>query len=232
MGPIIPAILPTSREDLDAKLLALNGVTSDVQIDLIDGRFAGPASWPYAEKERVTDLPELGSFAFEIDLMVEDPEATFGEWVSAGASRITVHAETTKNLSKIIENFQRTYGHDKAFMPGMLAFGFSLNVRTDMALIEPFLDHCDYVQFMGIARIGKQGEPFAADVLPKIRAFHRKHPEMPIQVDGGVSRITLPDLLRAGVSRFVVGSDLWHAADVRSEFIALEELTHQYGLYA
>jgi len=236
MAAIIPAILPTSRADLDAHLLRLHGITQRVQIDVVDGRFVTPASWPYAQHEDVQkltedSLPELGSFRFEIDLMAEEPEKAIGPWIRAGATRITVHAETTRNLAELIRNFQVTYGHDKDFAPGLIAFGLAINLATDVSIIEPYLEQCDYVQFMGIARIGKQGEPFSADVIPKIHAFHRKYPEMPIQVDGGVSRATAQRLIEAGASRLVVGSALWDAPNLAAEMKELCSIAETRGLY-
>jgi ribulose-phosphate 3-epimerase len=237
MAAVIPAILPTSRKDLDDHLLRLHGVTDRVQIDVVDGRFVAPASWPYAQHEDVQklveeSLPELGSFRFEIDLMVEEPEKAIGSWIRAGATRITVHAETTRNLTALIQNFQVTYGHDKDFAPGLIAFGLAINLATDTSLIEPYLDQCDYVQFMGIARIGKQGEPFAPEVIQKIHDFHRKHPDMPIQVDGGVSRANAQRLVEAGTSRLVVGSDLWNAPDLAAELKELCHIAETRGLFA
>lgn len=237
MAAIVPAILPTSREDLDSRLLRLHGVTERVQIDVVDGKFVTPASWPYAQHmdvQKLTEesLPELGSFRFEIDLMAEEPEKAIGPWVRAGATRITVHAETTRNLPGLIKDFQVTYGHDKDFAPGLIAFGLAINLATDTSLIEPYLDQCDYVQFMGIARIGKQGEPFSPDVIPKIHAFHRKYPEMPIQVDGGVSRATAQQLIEVGASRLVVGSAVWNAPDIGAEIKALCDIAETQGLYS
>jgi ribulose-phosphate 3-epimerase len=236
MGVIIPAILPTSHADLDHKLARLSGITDNVQIDVVDGRFVTPASWPYASgkgSELADDdpLPELGPFRFEIDLMVEEPEAAIGRWVRAGATRITVHAETTHRLTDLITDFQVKYGHDKGFAPELLSFGLAVNIATDTSLIEPYLDQCDYVQFMGIARIGKQGEPFDMKVIPKIHAFHRKYPDMPIQVDGGVTLDTAPRLLEAGAARLVVGSAIWRASDLRKEIGTFSELAQTRGLY-
>lgn len=236
MAAIVPAILPASRADLDARLLRLHGVTDRVQVDVVDGKFVAPATWPYTEHmdiQQLTEdsLPELGSFRFEIDLMTEEPEKAIGPWIRAGATRITVHAETTRNLADLIKNFQVTYGHDKDFAPGLIAFGLALNLGTDTSIIEPYLEQCDYVQFMGIARIGKQGEPFSADVIPKIHAFHRKYPEMPIQVDGGVSRASAQQLIEAGASRLVVGSALWNAPDIKAELKELCEIAETRGLY-
>ena len=237
MGAIVPAILPTSRADLDDKLARLRGVATDVQIDLVDGRFVRPPSWPFvpgAPDALSPDdaLAELAEVKFEVDLMVEDPMPVIDRWVRAGATRVTVHAETVRNLSQVVSRFQKDYGHDKGFAPDLLSFGLAVNLHTDTAIVEPYLDRCDYVQFMGIAHIGKQGEPFDRLVLTKIAAFHKKHPDTLIQVDGGASYATAPELLAAGASRLVVGSDLWRARDLKEELDKLEALTQQYGLYA
>jgi ribulose-phosphate 3-epimerase len=164
--------------------------------------------------------------------MVEEPENVIRHWIDAGATRVIIHAETTRMLPKLMNELASTYGHDKDFTPELLSFGLAINVSTELALIEPFLHQCDFVQFMGIAKIGKQGEPFDKAVLPKIAAFRKKYPAMPLQVDGGVSLETAPGLLQAGVTRLVVGSDLWKAPDLAAELKKLQGLVQTYGLYA
>ena len=238
MGVIVPAILPASRDDLDEKLLRLHGLVDDVQVDVVDGRFVTPASWPYKDAKADVRAPSgdtfpyLGQLSYEVDLMVEEPEHVIRHWIDAGATRIIIHAETTRMLPKLMSDLSSTYGHDKDFTPDLLSFGLAINVSTPLALIEPFLHKCDFVQFMGIAKIGKQGEPFDRKVLPKISAFRKKYPTMPLQVDGGVSLETAPSLLQAGVSRLVVGSDLWKAVDLAAELKKLQGLVQTYGLYA
>lgn len=238
MGVIVPAILPTSRDDLDEKLTRLHGLVDAVQVDVVDGRFVTPATWPYTDttanvREPSGDtFPFLGELSYEIDLMVEEPERAIRHWIEAGATRIVIHAETTRMLPKLMNDLAKTYGHSKDFAPELISFGLAINTSTPTALIEPFLHQCDFVQFMGIARIGKQGEPFDKSVLAKISAFRKKYPTTPIQVDGGVSPETAPQLLQAGVSRLVVGSDLWKATDLAAELKKLQGLVQTYGLYA
>jgi ribulose-phosphate 3-epimerase len=238
MGVIVPAILPTSRDDLDEKLLRLHGLVDAVQVDIVDGRFVTPPTWPYTDanaslREPSGDsFPYLGEISYEVDLMVEEPEHSIRHWIEAGATRIVIHAETTRMLPKLMSELTSKYGHDKDFTPDLLSFGLAINVSTPFSLIEPFLHRCDFVQFMGIARIGKQGEPFDKSVLAKLSAFRKKYPEMPLQIDGGVSLETAPALLQAGVSRLVVGSDLWKAADLTAELKRLQGMVQTYGLYA
>lgn len=239
MATIVPAILPTSRADLDDKLQRLAGLSDEVQIDIVDGRFVAPASWPYGSGTTQEEALPLTQHAFsrgggihiEMDLMTERPEGEIGRWITSGANRITVHAESARHLPQLIATFQTQYGHDKGFAPDLLAFGLAINGSTDLSLIEPYIQYCDYVQLMGIARIGLQGQPFDRSVLAKVAAFRRAHPHTPVQVDGGVSLETAPDLLSAGVSRLIVGSALWRAPDLREAFAQFEELTERYGLY-
>ena len=238
MGVIVPAILPTSREDLEGKLALLDGLVDTVQIDIVDGRFAGPpATWPYnagsehfaARLEEGDALPYLGAFRFEIDLMVRDVEEVTGLWIAAGAQRLVIHTESTNLLPQIISDLEVKYGHSKDFVPGLLSFGLSISNSTDLSLLDPYMDHADFVQFMGIAVIGKQGMPFDERVLDRVREFRKKYPDMTIQVDGAVSLETAPRLLAAGVDRLVVGSDLWKAKDLREELNRLNNLVLEYG---
>lgn len=231
--------MPRSKEDLIQKLDALQGRVSDVQIDIVDGKFAGPASWPCVPGTedatlfvaRHELLPHAGSLTIEVDLMVEEPEKTVGMWVALGARRITIHAESVIDLPRLLRSLQRTYGHDKGFAPELLSIGLALNIDSELARIEPHLSMVDYVQFMGIDSIGKQGQPFDERVLRKIAIFRKRHTDIPLQVDGGVSLATAPKLLAAGVSRLVAGSSIWKSPDIGKEIEAYNSILESYGRY-
>ncbi len=240
MGIIVPAIIPTSREDLAAKLAVFEGVCEEIQIDIVDGVYAKPASWPYAadpsEPSRMLAdgelLPRADRFRFEIDLMSGDPESVGGTWIGLGATRLTIHAESTRFLPRFLASTKSLYGHDKDFSSNLLSLGLAIGIETDIALIEPYVPSVDYVQFMGIASIGKQGQPFDQRVVARIRAFRKKYPKTPVQVDGGVTLESAAVLLDAGVSRLVVGSAIWKSGDPVAAYHALHALTERHGLYA
>lgn len=237
MGVIIPAVLVPSRRDLEETLARLAGLVDAVQVDIVDGRFVGPPTWPYSEKEELgilegtSQFPHLGEFKFEVDLMVENPEEQIGAWVDAGVERILVHIESVRSMERVIETMKR-YGHEKGFAPDLLSLGIAINIDTDIAAIEPYLADTDYVQFMGIKTIGKQGQPFDERVLRKIEAFRKKHPGMPVQVDGAVSEKTAPALLSVGVDRLCIGSALLKAPDIGAALHRFQELAEEYGRYA
>lgn len=237
MSAIVPALLTTSRAELEDKLALLDGLVDYVQIDVVDGKYAAPATWPYTESGGGTpaqggfEFVHMGRLRFEADLMVSNPGEVVGTWIDQGASRVIIHAESALDLAALMETLKKTYGHDKSFAPDLLSIGLAIGVATELSLIEPFMDSVDYVQFMGIATIGKQGQPFDSRVVQKIHAFRRAHPDMPIQVDGGVTLETAPALLSAGVSRLAVGSALWKTGNMKEELAKFKGLVEEYGIY-
>lgn len=236
MSAIVPAILPKSREELTDKLARLDGLVDTVQVDIVDGRFASPPSWPYSESERTPlpgeeALPYLGHFDFELDLMVEEPSRVAGDWIDNGITRLTVHAESASDLPALLDRLAVRYGHAKGFAPGLLSIGLAVGTSTPLSLIEPYLDRADYVQFMGIAIVGKQAQPFDRRVLEKVKSFRKKHSDIPVQVDGAVNLDTAPALLDAGVTRLVIGSALWRAPNLEAELAKFRALGEEYGIF-
>ena len=232
MSIIIPAVLPKSREDLESSLsrLALIERVETVQIDVVDGHFARPATWPYAGSA-LWELPRSERFRFDLDLMVTDPGEAVDQWVALGATRVTLHAESVTNLPHLVASFEKKYGHEAGFTPALLSLGLAFGIETDLAAIEPYVQKVDYIQFMGIAHIGRQGEPFDRRVLLKIRSFRARHPNIVIQVDGGVSLHTASDLFAAGADRLIVGSALMKADNIEAEITKFEALGEKYGMY-
>ena len=237
MIEIIPAIIPKNFKDLERNLEAVAGLVPLAQIDIMDGKFTPEASWPYQNSQEDPDFvsikieerefPALEEIDFEVDLMVSDPEAVLQQWISAGAKRIIPHYESFKDESVVLEftqEFQNQYGGDGSFTA--LELGIALNIETPSDVLEAIIENIDFVQCMGIARIGYQGEPFDERVLDKIREIHDRYPDLPISVDGGVNLSTASALVEAGATRLVAGSAIFGSDDIPAtieEFQNLEE---------
>ncbi|MDE2021579.1 MAG: hypothetical protein KGI71_01490 [Patescibacteria group bacterium] len=240
MGLVVPAILPTSHDDLREKLALFARLPSvdRVQIDVVDGRFASPASWPYTAAaefrkmvERGEMLPETQHLEYEMDLMCFDAEEVAGDWLALGASHLILHAESVTDPARLLASLRKRYGGGADIeLPALVSLGLALNIASDIALIEPCLGAVDYVQFMGIADIGKQGQPFDRRALEKVRVFRSRHPEVVVQVDGGISLETAKEFLALGVSSLVVGSAILHAPDPAAALAAFEALQSPFGV--
>ncbi|HUY62495.1 MAG TPA: hypothetical protein VMV50_01730 [Candidatus Paceibacterota bacterium] len=240
MGLIVPAVLPSSRKDLEERLALFSRMlpVDRVQVDVVDGRFASPASWPYASpgemsrmRSRGETLPQLDRVAYEADLMCLDPLAAAEDWLALGATRLTFHAETADDPAALLAAAKARFGGGADFIDThFVSFGLALDLATDPARVEPCLGAISYIQFMGIATIGRQGEPFDARVLERVKAFREKHPDVPVQVDGGVSLTTAKPLLALGVANLVVGSAILDAPDPLAVLKGLEGLSSPYGV--
>jgi len=239
MSLVVPAVLPSSRIDLEEKLSLFARIPSltRIQVDVIDGRFASPASWPFSSQDEFHSmvengemLPYLDCIEYEIDCMCFGAESVAGEWLSIGASRIIFHAESVTDLPQLIAYGKKHYGDGNDFTSRLISFGLAVNIASDISLIEPCLPDVAFVQFMGIDKIGRQGQPFDERVFEKIRIFHSRHPELPIQVDGGVSLGNAKKIVALGVSNLVIGSALQRASDLDSIIAEFEELQSPYGV--
>ncbi len=235
MSAIVPSILVKSRTEIEEKVAVVRGLVDTVQIDVVDGVLAGPPTWPYAEGglnslREGFDIHDFGDMRYEIDLMVREPRSAMRTFLHAGAGRIVLHAESSDNLSPIIDELEKNYGRDKDFAPELLSLGLSMRIETSLKQVESYLPRVDYVQFMGIAEIGRQGIPFDPRVLKRIQEFRHSFPEIPVQVDGGVSLENAHALFSAGASRLVVGSALWKSESIEGTLRTLTEIAqeHQY----
>lgn len=241
MSIVVPAVLPTSREDLKEKLAlfaALPGVRR-IQIDVVDGKFATPACWPYFAKaaqgtpfpeleamvQKGEMLPQLDRIEYEMDIMCLDAEKAAGAWLALGATRLIFHAEAATNLPQFLASARKKFGAD-----GLISYGLALNVASDLALIEPCLGLIEFVQFMGIAKIGRQGQPFDRRVFEKARVFHHRHPEIPMQVDGGISLSFAHQLISLGVTNLVIGSGILKASKPAEALAAFEALKTPFSV--
>ena len=207
---ILPAIMPDTYADFEEKAGKVKGLVYFAQIDIMDGAFVPSRSWPYVEDGAVEEeirLPFRKELQYEVDLMVADPYRAALAWIRAGVSRILFHVESVADPKRFIESLLVEHS-------GALEVGVAIGLETSNDVLEYCLYDIDVVQFMGIARIGYQKEPFDERVLTKIAQLRQKHPETIISVDGGVNFETAPRLMRAGATRLVSGSAIYTAQNI------------------
>ncbi len=215
MSQIIPAIIPTSLEHLSSVLTIIAPFTHEVQIDIVDGKFVPFTSWPYTENASPEDMKTLiQDFVVEVDLMIQGAEEMVPAYAEAGVKRIVVHLESALNLPAIMR-LKEKYAFE---------LGFSIDNDTDMRALTSVIAMADYVQFMGIAKIGSQGQPFDTRVLERIKALKDEYPATLISIDGSVNTETVPLLCQAGADRFVAGSSIINADDPHSAYATLASI--------
>lgn len=222
MNEIIPAILPNTYEELEVSLARLVSGPRYVQIDVCDGLFVTTRTWPLNPRDRAhfaeiikgdVGLPHWMDFNFEVDLMVHNPEKHVLNWVAAGVSRVVVHLESRHDWRE----FKDAVG-DTA------EIGLAIDLDPPYEKLATYVPRIDYVQIMGIARLGRQGTDLDERVYALIARVKQDFPDVTLQIDGGVTEENARSLLDAGVDRLVVGSAIVRAASPKDMFRRFQEM--------
>jgi len=146
--------------------------------------------------------------------MVVEPERYFEDFIDAGATGLTVHAEAAPHL-------QRQLAHVRELGA---AAGVALNPSTSLTAIENVLDVMDLLLVMTV-NPGFGGQQFIPHSLEKLsrarRMLDAAGSRAVLEVDGGINRETIYQCWRAGADCFVAGNAVFSAEDPRAEIGAL-----------
>lgn len=235
---IIPAIMPESSQALTSAVEQVLGEVHAVQVDVMDGEYVPEISWPYTADTEETaaldagdvGLPAWDKLDIEADLMVADGLTAARQWLQWGAARIVLHYEALSNPAQTLTELSGWRGQvGDGHEVGTAEIGIALGVDTPTSALDPILSSVDFVQFMGIANIGYQGQQFEPSVLEHIHDLHRSQPNVVIQVDGGVDHDNAADIVSAGASRLVSGSAIWEheSDDPMTAVVALRDAAAQ-----
>lgn len=216
MREIIPAVLPDTYEELENGLARLVGGPRMVQIDVCDGLFVTTRTWPLHPSDRAqfaslikgdVGLPYWHEFSFEVDLMVHCPEKHVLNWIAAGVSRVVFHLESRHSWSDLRDAVGDT-----------AEIGMAIDLDPPYEKLAAYVPRVDYVQVMGIQRLGRQGSLLDERVFALIERVKRDFPDVTLQVDGGVTEENARTLFAVGADRLVVGSAIMRSASPKEAY--------------
>lgn len=162
-----------------------------VHFDVMDNHFVpnltvGPAVAASLVPE--TRLP------VDAHLQVVDPDSLIPAFIDAGVASISVQPEVVRHLHRTLSMIRA----------GGCEAGLSLSPTTPPEAILWALPYTDYVNVMSV-NPGFGGQDFIPEMADKVR-YLKEITELPIQVDGGISRKTAPVMVEAGARVLVAGS--------------------------
>lgn len=210
MISIAPSALAADFRRLELELQDVESGGADMlHVDIMDGHFVPNISFgPFV----VEFMKQSTSLPLDVHLMIERPELLLHEFVTAGASRLTVHAEACTHLHRVVGQI-RDYG----VLPGV-----AINPATPLSVLEYILADVDLLLIMTV-NPGFGGQKFIPAMLPKIRELRRMLDErglhhVHIEVDGGINEETAKLVIEAGADVLVAGSSIFGESD-RAEAI-------------
>ena len=214
MVEIIPSILAADFARLGEQIAQVEQAGANMlHLDVMDGHFVpnltiGPPV--------VASIRKITRLTLDVHLMIADPDKYAPIFIDAGADQVLVHQEACKHLDGTLRETQRA---------GARA-GVVLNPATPVAALDEVLALVDYVLIMSVnpGFGGQQFIPYALDKVRRLDALRRdRRLAFPIEIDGGVTKDNIGDVVRAGCDWIVTGSSVFHTPDPAAAVTALRQ---------
>jgi ribulose-phosphate 3-epimerase len=218
MALIVPSILAADFARLADEIRRVEqGGATMIHIDIMDGHFVpnltmGPPL--------VTSIRKVTKVEFDVHLMIEDPDRYITDFAQAGANHISVHQEACIHLDRTLHHIK-----DHGVKAGVV-----LNPATPVGMLEDVLDVVDHVLIMSV-NPGFGGQEFIPHSLNKIRRLRRMREEQrlefAIEIDGGVSRDNVAEIVKAGCDWLVAGSSVFHSGDSAAAVREMQQIAYE-----
>lgn len=198
---IVPSVLACDFGRLAAEIGEVEAAgVKMIQFDIMDGHFVPNISFgpPIVAAAR-----PHSPLVFDVQLMISDPRRYAEAFVRAGADHITFHIETVDHPLDLVNDLHKA---------GVTA-GVAINPETDVMRIVEVAPYCELVLVMTVPP-GFGGQEFLPETTRKVRQVRELvGPATRVEVDGGISLETAPQVVRCGADTLVVGSAVFGKRD-------------------
>jgi ribulose-phosphate 3-epimerase len=200
---IAPSVLNADLSSLAAEVRRVASTADWVHLDVMDNHFVPNLTFGLPVVEALVGQVDIPA---DCHLMIADPDRWAPGYAEAGAGSVTFHVEAARRPARVAKDIRAAGAR----------VGVAVKPGTPLSTIEGLVPVVDMILVMTVEP-GFGGQPFMADMLPKVRAARRladaADVDIWVQVDGGIGPETIEQCAAAGADVFVAGSAVYRAAD-------------------
>lgn len=201
---VAPSVLSADFSKMESEVASIEKSGSRwIHLDVMDGNFVPNITFG---PKFISDIRPLTGLVLDTHLMIGSPERYISDFAKAGSDYITIHAEATVHIHRVLQQIRDT---------GCKA-GISIVPSTPVSAIEEVLSMVDLVLVMTV-NPGFGGQTLIESCLAKISRLRDLREKNGygylISVDGGVSDKTFARIREAGADVLVSGSSFFKASD-------------------
>ena len=175
-----------------------------IHVDVMDGHFVPNISFGSAVMK---SLVGKTSMAFDVHLMIEEPDRYLEDFVTEQTEYITVHQEACRHINRTVQHIR-----SMDVKPGV-----AINPGTPVSALEYVLEDADLILIMSV-NPGFGGQKFIPSAIRKaqeLKGLREKYGlDFRIEIDGGINLANVKTVIDAGVEIIVAGSSVFKAEDV------------------
>lgn len=190
------SLVCANMSDLRGEIQKLEkGGIDYIHFDVMDNQFVprfGLFPEMLQEIKKITHIP------VDVHLMVNNPELAIEAFAKAGADYIVIHVEATSHVHHVLKSIKKL---------GVKA-GVALNPGTSLSTLDYILNDIDMVVLMAInpGILGHKLIPEMINKISELKAKLKKYPNILIEIDGGVTFESAPEMVKRGAHMLVCGT--------------------------
>ncbi len=201
MNTISPTILASDEVSYAEQMKRIAPFAERMQIDLMDGEFASPASipldklwWPHSVKA-------------DIHLMYQNPPDHLEKLIHLQPHMVIIHVESM---------FHHMHFAAELHKEGILA-GLAILPDTPIANIEQIINSFDHLLIFS-GHLGHFGGKADLAMLGKVQEAKTHHPDLEFGWDGGINAENAKQLADGGIDVLNVGGFIQKSDDAQAAY--------------
>ncbi|MCL1911174.1 MAG: ribulose-phosphate 3-epimerase [Leptospirales bacterium] len=195
--------------DLSTAGQTVNSMNSDIvdliHLDVMDGHFVPNLTFGPGY---IRNLSTHTSIPLDAHLMIGAPENSISSYLELNVWGVTVHYEATRFPARLLAKIREAGKHA----------GLAINPATPLESIFDLIFYADKILVMSVDP-GFYGQPFMKESLKRVErlaafALKEGHKDLLIQIDGGINKDNIKDVVSSGARLIVAGDAVFKDGNV------------------